>query len=118
MSPKEDVVEVEGTVEESLPNATFRVNLESGQTILAHLSGKMRLNFIKILPGDRVSVELSVYDLTKGRITRRLPVQRGGTPTEETPPATPVVAEQSAEPVSDAPPAAAEEQKDGASNEG
>lgn len=74
MSSKEDFLEVEGTVEESLPGATFRIILESGQLILGHLSGKMRMNFIKILPGDRVLLELSVYDLTKGRITRRLPV--------------------------------------------
>lgn len=78
MSPKEDVIEVEGTVEESLPNANFKVDLDSGQAILAHLSGKMRLNFIKILPGDRVLVEMSVYDLSKGRITRRLPVVKAG----------------------------------------
>ncbi len=78
MSAKEDVIELEGSVEESLPNAMFRVNLDSNQAILAHLSGKMRLNYIKILPGDRVLVELSVYDLTKGRITRRLPIQRPG----------------------------------------
>lgn len=60
---------------ESLPNTTFRVLLDSGQSIWAHLSGKMRLNYIKILPGDRVIVEMSVYDLSKGRITRRLPLK-------------------------------------------
>lgn len=75
MSPRDDVLEVEGVVEESLPNATFRVHLDSGQAIFAHLSGKMRMNYIKILPGDRVIAEMSVYDLTKGRITRRLPIQ-------------------------------------------
>lgn len=61
----------EGVVEEALPNATFRVKLEDGSLILAHLSGKMRLNFIKVLPGDKVTVELSPYDLSKGRITHR-----------------------------------------------
>jgi len=71
-------MELEGTVEESLPNATFRVHFEGGQVVFAHLSGKMRMNFIKILPGDRVLVEMSVYDLSKGRITRRLPVARNG----------------------------------------
>jgi translation initiation factor IF-1 len=69
--PKEDVIQVEGTVIESLPNATFRVAIENKHQILAHISGKMRMNFIKILPGDRVTVELSPYDLTKGRITYR-----------------------------------------------
>ncbi|MEJ2684155.1 MAG: translation initiation factor IF-1 [Candidatus Sulfobium sp.] len=68
---KEDNIEVQGTVLETLPNATFRVELENGQTILAYVSGKMRMHFIKILPGDRVTVELSPYDLTKGRITYR-----------------------------------------------
>ncbi len=76
MSPKDDVIELEGTVEESLPSASFRVSLDSGQLVLGHLSGKMRMNYIKILPGDRVLIEMSVYDLTKGRITRRLPIQR------------------------------------------
>lgn len=75
MSAKDDVLEVEGVVLESLPNTTFRVLLDSGQSIWAHLSGKMRLNYIKILPGDRVIVEMSVYDLSKGRITRRLPLK-------------------------------------------
>ena len=68
---KTDVIEVEGTVLEKLPNAMFKVELENGYTILAHISGKIRMNFIKILPGDRVTVELSPYDLTRGRITYR-----------------------------------------------
>ena len=67
-----DVIELQGTVVESLPNAMFKVELENGYTILAHISGKIRMNFIKILPGDRVTVELSPYDLTRGRITYRL----------------------------------------------
>jgi len=69
--PKEDSIEVEGIVTEPLPNAMFRVELENGHKILAHISGKMRMHFIKILPGDRVKVELSPYDLTRGRITYR-----------------------------------------------
>ncbi len=69
--PKEDSIEVEGKIIEPLPNAMFKVELESGQTVLAYVSGKMRMHFIKILPGDRVTVELSPYDLTKGRITYR-----------------------------------------------
>mgnify|MGYP005839978869 CR=1 FL=1 len=69
---KKDVVEVEGRVIEALPNAMFRVELATGHKVLAHISGKLRLNFIKILPGDRVTVELSPYDLTRGRITYRL----------------------------------------------
>jgi len=68
---KEDVIEVQGTVAETLPNAMFRVQLDNGQKILAHISGKMRMNFIRILPGDKVTVELSPYDLTRGRITYR-----------------------------------------------
>ncbi|NLW08822.1 MAG: translation initiation factor IF-1 [Firmicutes bacterium] len=68
---KEDVIEVEGTVVEPLPNAMFRVELANGHKILAHISGKMRMNFIKILAGDRVLVELSPYDLTRGRIVYR-----------------------------------------------
>ncbi|NLY74228.1 MAG: translation initiation factor IF-1 [Firmicutes bacterium] len=68
---KQDVIEVEGTVIEPLPNAMFRVELENGHRVLAHISGKMRMNFIKILPGDRVTVELSPYDLTRGRIIYR-----------------------------------------------
>ena len=68
---KEDAIEVEGTVVEPLPNAMFRVEIESGHRVLAHVSGKMRMNFIRILPGDKVTVELSPYDLTRGRITYR-----------------------------------------------
>lgn len=70
--PKQDSIEVEGRVTEPLPNAMFRVEVEGGHQVLAHISGKMRINFIKILPGDRVLVELSPYDLTRGRIVRRL----------------------------------------------
>ena len=66
---KEDVIEVEGTVVEALPNTNFKVELENGHQILAHISGKLRMNYIKILPGDKVKVELSPYDLTRGRIT-------------------------------------------------
>ena len=66
-----DVIEVEGTVIEPLPNAMFQVELENGHKVLAHVSGKIRMNFIKILPGDRVTVKLSPYDLTRGRITYR-----------------------------------------------
>jgi translation initiation factor IF-1 len=69
--PKEDVIEVEGTVAETLPNAMFRVELDNGHRVLAHISGKMRMHFIKILPGDRVRVELSPYDFKRGRITYR-----------------------------------------------
>ena len=68
---KEDVIEGEGTVLEALPNAMFQVELENGHKILAHISGKLRMNFIKILPGDKVKLELSPYDLTRGRITWR-----------------------------------------------
>lgn len=68
---KEDVIEVEGVILEALPNATFQVELSNGHKILAHVSGKLRMNFIRILPGDRVTVEMSPYDLTKGRITWR-----------------------------------------------
>ena len=68
---KEDVIEVEGTILEGLPNATFRVELPNGHKILAHVSGKLRMNFIRILPGDKVTVEMSPYDLEKGRITWR-----------------------------------------------
>jgi translation initiation factor IF-1 len=68
---KEDVIEMEGTVIEPLPNAMFRVELQNGHKILAHVSGKIRMNYIRILPGDRVKVELSPYDLTRGRITYR-----------------------------------------------
>ncbi len=68
---KKDVIEAEGTVVEALPNAMFRVELDSGHTVLAHISGKMRMNYIRILLGDRVTLELSPYDLTRGRITYR-----------------------------------------------
>ncbi len=68
---KEDVIEVEGTVTDAYPNAMFEVELENGHKLLAHISGKLRMNFIKILPGDKVTVELSPYDLTRGRITWR-----------------------------------------------
>ena len=68
---KEDVIEVEGTVVEALPNAMFQVELENGHKVLAHISGKLRMNFIRILPGDKVTVELSPYDLARGRITWR-----------------------------------------------
>lgn len=69
--PKEDNIEIEGVVVESLPNAMFRVELENGHKILAHISGKMRMHYIRILPGDKVTVDMSPYDLTKGRITYR-----------------------------------------------
>lgn len=68
---KDDVIEVEGVVIESLPNAMFSVEITGGHKILAHISGKLRMNFIRILPGDRVTVQMSPYDLTKGRITWR-----------------------------------------------
>jgi len=68
---KEQPIKVDGTVIETLPNATFRVELENGHRVLAHISGKMRMHFIRILPGDKVAVELSPYDLTKGRIVYR-----------------------------------------------
>ena len=68
---KEDVIELEGTVVETLPNTTFKVELENGHQILAHISGKLRINYIKFLPGDKVKVEVSPYDLTRGRITWR-----------------------------------------------
>ena len=70
--PKGEAIEVEGTVIEPLPNAMFRVELENGHKVLAHISGKMRMHYIRILPGDRVKVELSPYDLTRGRITFRV----------------------------------------------
>jgi translation initiation factor IF-1 len=69
---KEETIEVQGTVKDTLPNAMFKVELENGQVILAYVSGKIRMHFIKILPGDKVTVELSPYDLTKGRITYRV----------------------------------------------
>lgn len=68
---KQDVIEIEGTIEETLPNAMFRVKLSNGHVILAHVSGKIRMNYIRILPGDKVTVEISPYDLTRGRITFR-----------------------------------------------
>ena len=68
---KSDMIELEGTVVESLPNTTFRVDIRNGHVILAHISGKLRMNFIRILPGDRVTVQMSPYDLTRGRITWR-----------------------------------------------
>ncbi len=68
---KQDVIEVEGTVKEALPNAQFKVELQNGHIILAHISGKLRMNFIRILPGDKVTVEMSPYDLSIGRITWR-----------------------------------------------
>ena len=71
MKQKEDVIHVEGIVNETLPNAMFRVEIEGGHEVLAHVSGKMRMYYIRILPGDRVTVELSPYDLTRGRITLR-----------------------------------------------
>jgi len=69
--PKEEAIKVDGTIVETLPNASFKVELENGHMVLAHISGKMRMHFIKILPGDKVTVELSPYDLTRGRITYR-----------------------------------------------
>ncbi len=69
--PKEDTIEVDGIIGETLPNAMFRVEIEGGHTVLAHISGRMRMHFIRILPGDSVKVELSPYDLTRGRITSR-----------------------------------------------
>ena len=70
--PKEQAIEVEGTVKEALPNATFKVVLDNGQTVIAHVSGRMRVHFIRIVPGDRVRVELSPYDPTRGRIVYRI----------------------------------------------
>ena len=69
--PKEEAIQVEGIIVEPLPNAMFRVELDNGHKVLAHISGKMRMHYIKILPGDRVTVELSPYDLTRGRVTFR-----------------------------------------------
>ncbi len=71
MANTKEVIEVEGTVLEALPNAQFKVELENGHEILAHISGKMRMHYIKILPGDKVTIEMTPYDLTKGRITYR-----------------------------------------------
>ena len=70
--PKEEAIQVEGTIVEPLPNAMFRVELDNGHKVLAHISGKMRMHFIKILPGDKVTVELSPYDLSRGRIVYRV----------------------------------------------
>lgn len=70
--PKEDLIETEGKIIEALPNAMFKVELENGHIVLAHVSGKMRMNFIRILPGDKVKLELSPYDLSRGRITFRV----------------------------------------------
>lgn len=70
--PSKDVIEVEGTVSEALPNTMFKVELQNGHEVLAHISGKMRMNFIRVVPGDKVLVELSPYDLKRGRITRRV----------------------------------------------
>lgn len=75
--PKEGILEVDGVVKESLPNAMFKVELDNGHDILAHISGKMRMHFIKILPGDRVKLEISPYDLKRGRIVYREKKQRG-----------------------------------------
>ena len=72
MANKEDVIRVEGVVEETLPNAKFRVRLDDGRLVLAHISGKMRMYYIKLVVGDRVVVDLSIYDLTRGRITSRI----------------------------------------------
>ncbi len=71
MAGKEETIEIEGKVIETLPNAMFRVELENGHVVLAHISGKMRMHYIRILPGDKVNVELSPYDLSRGRITYR-----------------------------------------------
>ena len=71
MSKREDAIELEGTVVEPLPNAMFKVELENGHTVLAHISGKIRMHYIRIMPGDKVVIELSPYDLTRGRITYR-----------------------------------------------
>jgi len=72
MSENKELVKLEGVVEETLPSTTFKVTLDNGHTILAHISGRMRVNYIRLLPGDRVLVEMSPYDLTKGRIVQRL----------------------------------------------
>jgi translation initiation factor IF-1 len=72
LAPKDEAIEVEGTVLEPLPNAMFRVELDNGHKVLAHISGKMRMHYIRILPGDKVKMELSPYDLTRGRITFRV----------------------------------------------
>jgi translation initiation factor IF-1 len=72
MSEKDQKINLEGTIAEALPSTTFKVQLENGHLIIAHLAGKMRMNYIKVVPGDKVIVEMSPYDLTKGRITKRL----------------------------------------------
>lgn len=72
MSKDKEIIRLDGVVKETLPSTTFRVELENGHEILAHISGRMRVNYIRLLPGDRVSVEMSPYDLTKGRIVKRL----------------------------------------------
>jgi translation initiation factor IF-1 len=72
MSKDKEIIKLDGIVKETLPSTTFRVELENGHEILAHISGRMRVNYIRLLPGDRVSVEMSPYDLTKGRIVKRL----------------------------------------------
>ncbi|QTA38704.1 translation initiation factor IF-1 [Thermosipho ferrireducens] len=76
MSNRDDIIKMEGTIVEALPNAMFRVELENGYKILAHISGKMRKNFIRLVPGDKVVVELTIYDLTKGRIIYRKKVEK------------------------------------------
>ncbi len=78
MANKEDVIRMEGTIVEALPNATFRVELENGYKVLAHVSGKMRKNFIRLVPGDKVVVELTIYDLTRGRIVYRKRIDSKG----------------------------------------
>ncbi|MDM7320355.1 MULTISPECIES: translation initiation factor IF-1 [Fervidobacterium] len=78
MKNKEDVIRMEGTIVEALPNAMFRVQLDNGFKVLAHVSGKMRKNFIRLVPGDRVVVELTVYDLTRGRIVYRKKIDAKG----------------------------------------
>jgi len=76
MAKKDDVIVLQGKILESLPNATFRVELENGHVVLSHISGKMRKNFIRLLPGDKVTVEVSIYDLNRGRIVRREKIKR------------------------------------------
>ena len=78
MAEKSDVIKMDGTVLESMPNATFRVRLDNEHIVLAHISGKMRKNFIRLIPGDRVVVEVSIYDLEKGRIVYRKKIDKGG----------------------------------------
>jgi len=78
MADKNDVIKMEGVVLESMPNATFKVELENGHVILAHISGRMRKNFIRLIPGGRVVIEVSIYDLSKGRIVYRKKINKGG----------------------------------------